>query len=49
MKHWFGMMFCWLSTASRPDGSAETKVTRISNYERHLRRLDERAGRLFLP
>jgi hypothetical protein len=49
MKQWFGAMFRWLSTATGRDGPAETRTMRVSDYELHLRQLDERAGRLFLP
>jgi hypothetical protein len=49
MKHWFGAMFRWLSTATRRDGPVEPKTIRVSHYELHLRQLDERGGRLFLP
>ena len=49
MRHWFGKTFWSLSTKSRRDEPPETQATRVSHYERHLRQLDERAGRLFLP
>jgi hypothetical protein len=49
MKRWFGTMFQWLSTMSCRNGPAETNKMRLSDHERHLRQLDERAERLFLP
>ena len=49
MKRWFVTILWWISTAIHHESPAETRTVRLSDYERRLRQLDERAGRLFLP
>lgn len=49
MRTWFATMFGWLSTPNSYDGPREAGIAKVSDYEQHLRQLDERGGRLFLP
>ena len=50
MNSFFGTVLGWLATAtSRASNADGAQGFGLSDYDRHLRELEERSGRLFLP